>query len=127
MTYFQTRSNPDLKYKNIPQFYNGIRYDSKKEARKAWELDLLIRAGEVIRYETHKSITLTINGKPTGQKYKIDFIVYHTNGLIEYLEVKSKFTARGTMGSAWKSKWSILESMLSKEIELGTAKMTVEY
>ncbi len=127
MTYFETSQNPRLKYKNIPQYYNGVRYDSKKEARKAWELDMLKRAGEITGYESHPTIKLMLNGKPAGKNYKIDFIVHWKDGTTEYLEVKSRFTARGTMGQLWKWKWKILEQMLEEDIKTGKVKMTVEY
>lgn len=37
----------DKKYHNQKTIYNGIVYDSKKEAKRAWELDLLVRAGKI--------------------------------------------------------------------------------
>ena len=38
---YKVKFNPRLKYGNIPTEYRGGRFQSKKEARKAQELDLL--------------------------------------------------------------------------------------
>lgn len=41
------------KYNNQKTIYNGIRYDSKREAEKAQELDMLKQSGEVIDWTAH--------------------------------------------------------------------------
>lgn len=43
MNYFKKKS----KYKNEPEIVDGIRFPSKKEARRYRELKLLVRAGEI--------------------------------------------------------------------------------
>ena len=35
------------KYNAKKTEYNGVMYDSRKEARRAWELDMLLKAGEI--------------------------------------------------------------------------------
>ena len=35
------------KYNAKKTEYNGVMYDSKKEAHRAWELDMLLKAGEI--------------------------------------------------------------------------------
>src|SRR5215475_11708938 len=35
------------KYRAVPTQYGGVRYDSKAEAERAAQLDLMVRAGEV--------------------------------------------------------------------------------
>ena len=90
-------------------WHNGSRYDSKWEARYAAELDLKIRLGEVREWK--KQVTIEMNAKVidglpvlTDEKgidlkkqgvkyyhicnYRIDFVVEHSDGQIEYVEVK---------------------------------------
>lgn len=70
------------KYRNIKSEYNGVVYDSKLEAKKAWELDLLLRAGEIRDLERQKKFILLdgfVNNK--GEKvrpifYVADFVFY---------------------------------------------------
>lgn len=104
------------KYKNIKQEYNGSRYDSKKEANKAYELDMLKRAGEIKDWQ--KQVKIEFNFKKTkngwvltdesAQKLKeqnrefahlfnyfIDFLVFHNDGTEEYIEVKGKMLEPG--------------------------------
>ena len=37
----------ESKYHAKKTVYNGVVYDSQKEAKRAWELDLLVRAGKI--------------------------------------------------------------------------------
>ena len=50
------------KFKNIPTVLDGIRFDSKLEARRYGELKLLQMAGEISHLECHPSLPITING-----------------------------------------------------------------
>lgn len=54
-----------------PTVYNGIRYASKAEARRAAELELLQRAGQVIWWIPQVTIRL---GCPENT-YRVDFLV----------------------------------------------------
>jgi len=126
MSYYQTFNRN--KYKNIRQEYNGQRFDSKKEANKAYELDMMKSAGEIKDWKAQHKIPINIvyeNGKPyltdtdglelKKQKkdfdhycnYYIDFLIEHNDGSIEYLEIKSK----ATMTPTWKLKWKACESI----------------
>ena len=83
MNYYKKRQ----KYNAKKTEYNGKLYDSKREAQHAAKLDLLIKAGEVTKYETQHIIHLEVNNKKLC-KYIVDFKVYLSSGLIEYHEVK---------------------------------------
>lgn len=124
MAYYQTyKSN---KYKNVKQEYNGVRFDSGKEASKAFELDMRIKAKDIKGWKTHIKIPINVyfeNGLPIltdidGDKlkklnkefyhicnYYIDFVIEHNDGSIEYLEIKSPIT----MTPVWKLKWKMCE------------------
>ena len=114
MTYFQTRGR---KYNNTPQLYNGLRYDSKKEATKAYELDLMLKAKEIKNWERQKTIELRVNDYLIC-KYRIDFVIEHNDGTLEYLEIK------GFATDLWRFKWKLFEALYSDKKGI---KLTVEY
>lgn len=92
------------KYGNRKTEYNGIKYDSKKEAEFAQQLDLLKRAGEVRSWERQKRISLDINGYHICNYY-IDFVVTCADGVEEYVEVK------GFETEVWRLKWKLFEAL----------------
>lgn len=74
------------KYFNRKTIYNGRIYDSKKEAKRAYELEILQRAGLISNLEKQKVFELQpsfkINGKTERAiTYVADF-VYIKNGKI---------------------------------------------
>lgn len=64
------------KYRNIPTVIDGIRYDSKLEARCAVELDLLKRCGEILWIV--RQVNFDLEG---GVKYRCDFLVVKPSGV----------------------------------------------
>ena len=76
-----------LKYSNVKQNYNGSRYDSKKEATFAQQLDLRIKAKDIKSYERQYPLELRVNGKLIT-KWKIDFKVINKDDSITFYEVK---------------------------------------
>ena len=64
-------SQTQSKYHNTPTVYQGVRYHSKREALKAQELDLLVKAGEIDFYLRQVSFDL-----PGGIKYVADFVTF---------------------------------------------------
>lgn len=131
MSYYQSY-NPN-KFKNIRQEYNGVRYDSKKEANKAYELNMLKKAGEIKDWQPQWKIPLNVSwfsadiyktlpiltdqdGTELKKRnivfqhlanYYVDFRIEHNDGSIEYLEIKSKIT----MTPVWKLKWALCEAI----------------
>lgn len=88
------------KYNAVKKEYNGRLYDSMKEADYAAQLDLLIKAGEVKKWEPQFKIELTSEGQHICF-YLIDFKVWFTDDRIEYHEVKGKET------DLWRTKWKM--------------------
>lgn len=90
--------------------------DSKFEAGVAQELTLLKRAGEIKDFEEQVTIPLEVNGYHICN-YKIDFVIKHNDGIVEYRE------AKGFTTDVWKLKWKIFEALYDKPGNV----LTVEY
>ena len=79
------------KYRNKKTLYKSVQgfertYDSKKEARYASDLDLLIASKDVLWWLPQVSIPL-----PGGVVYRADFLV-HRGRCVEFVDVKGKDT-----------------------------------
>ena len=86
--------------------YNGHLYDSKFEAGYAQELDLRLKAKEIKKWETQKTLDMVVNGYKICT-YRIDFIVYYHDGTIEYVETK------GWASPLFRFKWKVFEALYS--------------
>lgn len=64
-----------MKYHNIKTLYNGLTYDSKKEARRAHALDILTMCGRISNLERQKRFVLQ-DGYTNNKGEKIRPIVY---------------------------------------------------
>lgn len=60
------------KYRAVPTIVDGIRFASKKEARRWGELMLLYQAGKIGPVELQPEYQLVVNGQLVG-KYRADF------------------------------------------------------
>jgi hypothetical protein len=130
MAYYKNYK-PKNKYGNIKQEYDGRRYDSKKEASKAFELNMMLKKGIIKGWEAQRKIPINAyykDGVPIltdmdGLKlkeagleffhicnYYIDFVVFHNDGSVEYLEIKSPIT----MTDVWKLKWKCCECIFAE-------------
>jgi len=96
---FQHGKKKKNKYNAVRQTYNNYNYDSKREARHAYELDMRIKAGEVSKWERQHKISIDVMGVHIAN-YFIDFKVYMSDGSIEYHEVKGAVT--GVFAIKWK-------------------------
>jgi len=92
------------KYGATRQTYGGFSYDSKMEAAYAEELDWLIKAKEVLRWDRQVKLELDVEGVHICN-YFIDFRVYYSDGRIEYHEVK------GFETDVWKIKWKLSHAL----------------
>lgn len=97
--------------------YKGRRFDSKFEAGYAQELDLSLKAKDIKSYQEQVNIPLIVNGYIVCD-YRIDFIVYHNDGAIEYVETK------GVPTDVWKFKWKLFEALYSEKPDV---KLTVVF
>jgi len=80
---------PHSKLGSVWTTYNGQRYQSKREAYRAWELDQLLATGRILRWERPAPIALVIG--PTRAEtvtYKPDFRVWAPDGTYWYEDVK---------------------------------------
>lgn len=81
------------KYHAIPTVYNGVKFSSRKEARYAQQLDLLVKAGVVSHYDVQPSYELQPSYKQ-GEKtirdirYVADFKVFYASGRVEIVDCK---------------------------------------
>ena len=91
------------KLHNTSAEYNGIIYHSQLEARYAAELDMRIRAGDIVSWERQVRLDLKVNGVHICNYY-IDFIAHKKDGSREFVEVK------GFELPLWQMKWKILEA-----------------
>lgn len=60
------------KYGNTRVVVDGIKFDSKKEARRYQELKIMVKAGLINQLELQPKFDLIVNGKKCGF-YKADF------------------------------------------------------
>ena len=86
--------------------YNGSVFDSQFEADYARELDLRVKAKDILKYERQVKIPLVVNGYLITNYY-IDFILYHPGGTVEYVECKGYAT------KSWRLKWKLFEALYS--------------
>lgn len=107
------------KYNNVKQTYNGYSYDSKKEANKAAELDLLLRGKKIKGWDRQERIELRGENGSLICHYKPDFTIYHLDGTTELLEIKSP----ATMTPVFRIKWKLLEDKVKKDANI---KLTIE-
>ena len=84
--------------------FGGSIYDSKFEASCAADLELLKKAGEITRWERQVKIPLEVNGYLIANYY-IDFVSYHKDGTVEYIE------AKGYATPVWRMKWKLFEAL----------------
>lgn len=92
------------KYGNTRTEYNGILYDSAKEAGRALQLDMLQRAGKVSNVKRQVSIPLMVNGVKVAT-YRADFIYTDNETGVQVIE-----DVKGYETAIFKLKKKILEA-----------------
>jgi len=95
------------KYGAKPTTTDGIRFDSKKEARYYGELKLRVRAGEVVFFLRQVPFHL-----PGGVTYRVDFQEFWADGTVHFIDVKGMKLDKFIMTK------KIVESLYPVEIEL---------
>lgn len=95
------------KFNAKPTEYRGARFDSKGEARYCAELDLRVKAGEVLFYLRQVPIHL-----PGGTKLVVDFLEFHADGTAHFVDFK------GVQTDAFKIKKREVEAHYPIEIEV---------
>lgn len=87
-----------LKYKNVKVVFNGIKFDSKKEARRYMELQILAKSNLISDLQLQVRVELIPTFKYRGETirsltYVADF-VYTQNGNRIIEDVKSPMTRK---------------------------------
>lgn len=75
------------KFRAQPTQYDGIKFSSKKEAKRYIDLKMLEKAGEVLFFL--RQVAFPLDG---NTKYICDFMVFWTNGEISIEDVKGMKT-----------------------------------
>lgn len=86
-TVTSVREEKRSKYGAIATVVDGIRFDSKKEARYYEQLKLRVQAGEVLFFLRQVPIYL-----PGGTRLVIDFLEFHASGEFRFVDVKGRET-----------------------------------
>lgn len=93
----QTITLPDCmkrsKYGNKKTEYRDQLYDSKKEADRARDLDILVAAGEISAWERQHKFEFFLNGVDICDFF-VDFKITYPDGRIVYEDVKSVATQK---------------------------------
>lgn len=80
------------KFKNVATVVDGIRFASRKEAKRWGELSLLLKQGKISQLEMQEPFPLVVNGVLVC-KYLADF-TYEQDGVRTIEDVKSAFTRK---------------------------------
>jgi hypothetical protein len=94
------------KYHAQPVEIDGLKFASKKEARRYADLKLLQRAGEVRSFAVHPWYPLLVDGQIVG-RMTLDFEVIWANGEVTFEDTKSRPTATS---EAYRLRRKILEA-----------------
>lgn len=79
---------PGHKFGAVQTIRDGIKFPSKRQARYYDELKLKVKAGIVAFFLMEVPIHL-----PGNVKYRVDFVEFHTDGTVHFVDPKGKRTA----------------------------------
>jgi hypothetical protein len=106
------QAKSENKYGAKAVVYNGHKYHSTKEANYAQTLDILKSskdpAERVLKHDRQVTFSLDIKGIHIC-KYILDFIVYYTDGRIEFIDVKGY--KKGTAYQLFKLKKHLMKAI----------------
>lgn len=94
------------KYGAVATEVDGIRFDSKAEARYYVGLKDRVDSGRVLYFLRQVAIHL-----PGGVRYVVDFLEFHADGSVHYIDVKGVLTAQ------FKTKKRLVEALYPIKIE----------
>lgn len=95
------------KFNAKPTERDGIRFDSKKEARYYDDLKSLQKAGHIIFFLRQVPFDL-----PGNVRYRVDFQIFEADGTVRFVDVK------GMQTPEFKMKKKQVETLYPVEIEL---------
>lgn len=90
------------KYLSHKIVIDGIKFDSKDEAKYYEALKIKKYRGEIENFELQPKFILVEGFKKNNKTYRAitytpDFVVYHIDGSIEYVDVKGMTTQQGEL------------------------------
>lgn len=106
-------SNSHNKYGARKTEYAGVMYDSKREAEYAHELDLRVRAHDIVSWQRQVKYPMVVNDKLITT-YVADFVITLGNGHIEIVDVK------GVETPVFKLKAKLLDALYVQHNEFVT-------
>lgn len=122
-TFFKKQKEPKKnKYNAIKTEVGEKKFDSQSEGNFYWELMMQERQGIIQEVICQAKEELWAYGKHIFNYY-VDFKVIHNDGIIEFIEHKSK----GTVTDLWRAKWKMLEAKYSNEINGGKVKCSINW
>lgn len=92
ITAAEFRKKKPSKYKAVKTEYDGIKFDSKKEAARYSTLILLKTSGQIKKIELQPRFDIIVNGRFCGF-YKADFRITGNNDVVTIEDVKGMKTA----------------------------------
>jgi len=92
------------KYRNKKTMYNDVLYDSMREATYARELDLRVKAKDIMAWSGQPKFPILVNGKKICT-YIADFKVINNDGSVEYVDTKGYET------SIFKLKFKLIKAL----------------
>lgn len=104
---FKSWKDRKFKFNNKKIIDDGHKYDSKLEHKYKKYLDILKANGDVTCYLPHIPIPL-----PGGTKYIADFLVFYSDGMVRFIDVK------GVQTDTFKIKKREVEAIYPFEIEI---------
>lgn len=78
---------PVLKYRNVKTTVDGKTFDSKKEAKRHQDLNLLKRAGQVIEFINQPEFVLYVGERDKWTGEKIRDIKYRADFAVKYKDL----------------------------------------
>lgn len=123
----KTSAPKQSKYRNVKVSDGDRTYDSKKEAKFASQLDLLIDSGDVISYDWQPEFPIFVLTNKNGEvkkipicSYKLDFMVCYSDGSVKYYDVKGydKRTNKYRTTPEFNLKKKLVEAIYGINIEL---------
>ncbi|CAB4130397.1 Protein of unknown function DUF1064 [uncultured Caudovirales phage] len=110
---WRRRAGSEAKFSNIKTIVDGIRFDSRAEARQYGVLKMREKIGEILDLELQPSYDLIVNGQKVCS-YRADFRYRTTAGDVIVEDVKSA----GTMTPVFRLKKKLMLACLGVEIHL---------
>ena len=105
------------KMRNEPIVVDGVRFASKKEARRWAELQLLERAGEITSLVRQHRIEIIVNGiKVTTAIVDFRYVEEGVGTVLE--DVKGRTNDRSPNTQLWKLKFALIKALYGMEVRI---------